>query len=377
MNRSILITMYWISNVLNLKILELSCSHLLDRLDKEFLPLFFYIAYLVTEYSVLALSWCATWFYFCSQSISSRMMFLLVSFLQAHRSLLSSQNVFARLPFGLPKRARIARMPCLLRLRFCTPGYCCMGRQVPNAPKRSKRKSSFSIVFRHTIFVAQDKMSNTTSNKYAQDGPEAKEIAQYLPYFPFKGIPRFYDIGGFLYEPKVFQQIVDIFAERYQALEVDVICGLDARGFILGPPIALALKKPFVMMRKAGKMPNTITSDDYKTEYGQRAGLTVQKDKIQEGHRVLIIDDLVATGGTLSSAISLVKMLKGTVVECACVVELKMFIDPPEASGLPSRTKLFKDLGHGDIPVWGLISEDVLTNEAKLPDGYVDDGEEH
>ena len=92
------------------------------------------------------------------------------------------------------------------------------------------------------------------SNKYQQDGPEAKEIAQYLPYFPFKGIPRFYDIGGFLYEPSVFQKIVDIFTERYQAegLQIDVIAGLDARGFILGPPIALALKKPFVMMRKKG-----------------------------------------------------------------------------------------------------------------------------
>jgi adenine phosphoribosyltransferase len=217
----------------------------------------------------------------------------------------------------------------------------------------------------------------TVSTKYAQDGAEAQEIAKYLPYFPFKGIPRFYDIGGFLYEPAVFQKIVDIFADRYAEIGVDVIAGLDARGFILGPPIALALKKPFVMMRKAGKMPNTITSDDYQTEYGSRSGLTVQHDKIKEGDRVLIIDDLVATGGTLSSAISLVKMLKGKVVECACVVELKMFIDPAEESGLPSRTKLFKQLGHEDVPVWGLVSEDILTNEAKLPENYVDDGEEH
>eukprot|EP00980_Cylindrotheca_fusiformis_P030390 scaffold24747_cov220-Cylindrotheca_fusiformis.AAC.1 len=124
-------------------------------------------------------------------------------------------------------------------------------------------------------------------------------------------------------------------------------------------------------------MPNTISSTDYKTEYGQRTGLTVQRDKIKEGDRVLIIDDLVATGGTLSSAISLVKLLKGTVVECACVVELKMFVDPPADSGLPSRTKLFTGLGHEDVPIWGLISEHILTTEAKLPDGYVDDGEEH
>ena len=171
--------------------------------------------------------------------------------------------------------------------------------------------------------------------------------------------------------------MVDIFVDRYREIGIDAVAGLDARGFILGPPIALALKKPFIMMRKKGKMPNTVSSTDYKTEYGGRSGLTVQKDKISKGQRILIIDDLVATGGTLGSAMSLVKMLGGVVVECACVVELKMFIDPPADSGLPSRTKLYKELGHEDVPVWGLVSEDILTNEAKLPDGYVDDGEEH
>ena len=106
--------------------------------------------------------------------------------------------------------------------------------------------------------------------EYLQDGPEAKEIAQYLPYFPFKGIPRFYDIGGFLYQPEVFQKIVNIFVERYSDPDhkIDVIAGLDARGFILGPPIALALKIPFIMMRKKGKMPNSVSSEEYNTEYG-------------------------------------------------------------------------------------------------------------
>lgn len=201
--------------------------------------------------------------------------------------------------------------------------------------------------------------------------------AKYLPYFPFKGIPRFYDIGGFLFEPHIFQRIVDIFVDRYKTIGVDVIAGLDARGFVLGPPIALALKKPFIMMRKQGKMPNTITSETYKTEYGNRSGLTVQRDKIRPNDRVLIVDDLVATGGTLGSAMSLVKALKGTIVECACVVELKMFIDPHPDSGLPSRSKLYESLGHHDVPIWGLISEDILTHEAELHPDYRDDGEEH
>ena len=71
-----------------------------------------------------------------------------------------------------------------------------------------------------------------------------------VPYFPFKGIPRFYDIGGFLARPEVFQRIVDIFVARYAGLEIDSVAGMDARGFVLGPPIALALKKPFIMIRK-------------------------------------------------------------------------------------------------------------------------------
>lgn len=124
-------------------------------------------------------------------------------------------------------------------------------------------------------------------------------------------------------------------------------------------------------------MPNTISSDEYQTEYGSRSGLTVQRDKIRAGQRVLIIDDLVATGGTLSSAITLVKALKGVVVECACVVELKMFIHPSPESGLPNRSRLMQEQGHEAVPIWGLISEDILTVEAKLPDNYVDDGEGH
>ena len=242
----------------------------------------------------------------------------------------------------------------------------CVGDQIAD----DQAPSSIHSCQRNSIMSADKK-------NYEQDGDEARQIAQYLPYFPFKGIPRFYDIGGFLEKPEVFQQIVDIFAERYNEIGIDSIAGLDARGFILGPPIALALKKPFIMMRKQGKMPNALSSDAYNTEYGKRSGLTVQRDKIKKGDRVLIIDDLVATGGTLSSAINLVHMLGGEVVECACVVELKMFIDPPEDSGLPSRTKLFTSHKINHVPVWGLISEDVLTVEAELHKEYVDDGEEH
>ena len=213
---------------------------------------------------------------------------------------------------------------------------------------------------------------------YTQDGPEAREIASVIEYFPFKGIPRFYDIAGFLSKPEVFQKIIDIFAARYAAIGIDCVAGMDARGFVLGPSIALALKKPFVMIRKKGKMPNCIQSSAYECEYGKREGMCLQRNAVKPGDRVLIIDDLVATGGTLSAGIECVKMLGGVVVECACVVELKMFVNPPaEAVGMPNRTKLFETLGMADVPVWGLISEDILTREAVISDEYKDDGEEH
>jgi adenine phosphoribosyltransferase len=143
---------------------------------------------------------------------------------------------------------------------------------------------------------------------------------------------------------------------------------LDARGFILGSPIALALKKPFIMVRKPGKMPNTLSSKSYLTEYGEREGLTIQRDKVKAGDRVLIVDDLVATGGTLSSAIQLIHALGGTVVECCCVVELKQFT--------PSRTRLFLERNIAHVPLWALVSEEILTVEGQLPDDYVDDGDE-
>jgi orotate phosphoribosyltransferase len=103
----------------------------------------------------------------------------------------------------------------------------------------------------------------------------------------------------------------------------------------------------------------------------------LQQDKIHTGDRVLIIDNLVATGGTLGSAISLVKMLEGIVVECACIVELKMLTNPHPDSGIPSWTKLFSKMGHDNTPIWGLISKDILLEEAQLPPNYVDDGEGH
>ena len=127
----------------------------------------------------------------------------------------------------------------------------------------------------------------------------------------------------------IFQSCIDIFVNRYKALEVDAIAGLDARGFVLGPPIALALKKPFIMIRKKGKLPNAVTGANYFKEYegGNAQGgdeLCISRNALKPGQRILVIDDLVATGGTLTAACDLIAAVGGVIVECACIVELKM-----------------------------------------------------
>lgn len=225
---------------------------------------------------------------------------------------------------------------------------------------------------------------------YAPDGAVARQIASVIPFYPFKGIPRFYDINGFLVRPDIFQLVIDVLVKRYAGLDIDSIGGFDARGFVIGAPLALALKKPFFMIRKPGKQPNAVTSGTYEVEYGTRAGVSISRGHplnkedplklstvVKKGDRVLLVDDLCATGGTLAAGIQLVHQLGGRVVESACVVELKMFWDPPAESGMPSRKKLFESKGIADVPVWSLISEEILTVAGELPQGYTDDGEEH
>ena len=221
--------------------------------------------------------------------------------------------------------------------------------------------------------LAQTRTPGTGRDEYEQDGPIARRIASVTPYFPFKGIDRFYDIGGFLKDPEAFALVVEVMVERYRGVEIDSICGLDARGFVLGPPLALALRKPFFMLRKRGKMPNAVTGARYAKEYAGDDALQIPRGAVKPGDRVLVVDDLVATGGTLLAALDLIVGTSGGVVpECACVVEIK-FLNARAA---------FEKKGYGAVPVWALMSEDILTldglkDDAIPTDGYVDDGEAH
>lgn len=220
--------------------------------------------------------------------------------------------------------------------------------------------------------AAGERTKGTGRDEYVPDGPIARRIASVTPYFPFKQIPRFYDIGGFLADPEAFRLVVEVLVNRYASEEITSVCGLDARGFVLGPPVALALKKPFVMLRKKGKMPNAVSGAAYSKEYEGSDSLAIPRGSVGEGDRVLIVDDLVATGGTLCAAIELVKAFGGIVVECACVVEIK-FLNARAA---------FNQKGFSEVNIWALMTEDILQLDGLADpniktEGYVDDGLPH
>jgi len=196
------------------------------------------------------------------------------------------------------------------------------------------------------------------------DGPLAKEIAAVIPYFPFKKLDRFYDIQGLLNHPKLFNAMCSVMVKRYRKLGATKIVGFEARGFLF-TPVALKLGVPFIMLRKAGKMPNTISSAPYTKEYEGLDVMCVQKGAIVKGDKVILIDDLVATGGTLCAGIELMKGCEAEVTECSCMVEIKV---------LKGRDRC---LAAGAKAVWGFMSEDILNNAASLGDDYVDDGKPH
>lgn len=126
--------------------------------------------------------------------------------------------------------------------------------------------------------------------------------------------------------PEVFQLCIDVFVKRYAAMDVDAIAGLDARGFVLGPPIALALKKPFIMIRKKGKLPNAVTGQEYRKEYeGANANggdeLCISRTAIKPGARVLVIDDLVATGVCNSQIFLALSIVTSLVYEYSSLID--------------------------------------------------------
>lgn len=143
-----------------------------------------------------------------------------------------------------------------------------------------------------------------------------------VPDWPAPGV-QFRDITPLLQDPRVFRMLIDAFVHRYMdpALRPDVVAGLDARGFILGSVIAYELGLGFVPIRKKGKLPFTTVEETYELEYGS-ATVELHTDAVKPGQRVLLIDDLIATGGTMMAGKKLLEKLGATVTEGAAIVDL-------------------------------------------------------
>jgi adenine phosphoribosyltransferase len=165
-----------------------------------------------------------------------------------------------------------------------------------------------------------------------------KKYIRTIPHFPKQGI-MFRDITTLLQHPKAFKKTCDALYKRYKGKKIDVVVGIESRGFVFGAVLAYKLGVGFVPVRKPGKLPYKTIKEEYELEYGRNT-VEIHEDAIKKGQKVLIVDDLIATGGTVKAAIKLVEKLGGKVFECCFVVELP---------GLKGREKL------EGYPVFNLI----------------------
>jgi adenine phosphoribosyltransferase len=153
-----------------------------------------------------------------------------------------------------------------------------------------------------------------------QDIQYLKDQIRSIPDFPVENI-IFRDVTTLMKDPKAFKKACDTFYEHYKDKKIDKVVGIEARGFVFGSVLAYLLNVGFIPVRKKGKLPFKNISQKFQLEYGT-AEIEIHEDAIQEGDKIVIIDDLIATGGTIAAAIELVEKLKGEVVECAFLVEL-------------------------------------------------------
>ncbi len=141
-----------------------------------------------------------------------------------------------------------------------------------------------------------------------------------VPDFPIKGV-LFKDITTLLKDPDAYHQAIDVMASKYRNSGIDVVVGMESRGFIFAAPLAYLLGAGLVPVRKLGKLPAETVKCEYSLEYGTNT-LEIHKDAIQPGQRVLVVDDLLATGGTTAATVKLVQMLGGVVAGVEFLIEL-------------------------------------------------------
>jgi len=156
-----------------------------------------------------------------------------------------------------------------------------------------------------------------------------KSFIREVPDFPKPGI-LFYDITTLLKEPTCLRAVIDDLVQKYQGAGISKVVGIESRGFILGSPLAYHLNAGFVPVRKPGRLPADVFEVKYNLEYGSNS-LAIHRDAIQEGESVLIVDDLLATGGTAAATVHLIRQLGGEIAGVSFLVEL---------TGLNGRRKL-------------------------------------
>ena len=138
--------------------------------------------------------------------------------------------------------------------------------------------------------------------------------------YPIDGV-MFRDITTLFKDPEGLREAINTFAERYKDMNIDKIVAIESRGFLIGAPLAYLLNIGLVLIRKPGKLPAETIKQDYKLEYGTDQ-IEIHIDSIKEGERVLIVDDLIATGGTVEAAVKLVQKMKGEILECCFIIDL-------------------------------------------------------
>ena len=169
---------------------------------------------------------------------------------------------------------------------------------------------------------------------------DLKQHIRAIPDFPKPGI-LFYDISTLLAHPQAWHATVESMADAVRPLGPDLLVGIESRGFLVAAPLAYTLGSGFAMVRKQGKLPGRTIRHSYALEYGSDT-IEIQEDAIEPGQRVIVLDDLIATGGTMQATIELVQRQGGVVVGAACIIEL---------SFLDGRSKL-------EVPLTAMVSYD-------------------
>ncbi len=161
---------------------------------------------------------------------------------------------------------------------------------------------------------------NHLNEQKALDMSSIKDLIRTIPDFPIEGI-MFRDVTTLFDDAIGFQKCIDRLAEPYKKANVDKVIGLEARGFIIGGAIAKELECGFIPIRKEGKLPSKTIAQDYELEYG-KATLEIHEDALSAGDKVIIVDDLLATGGTAEAGIALIEKLGGEILGCSFIVNL-------------------------------------------------------